>query len=106
VENYIYVARQRNGNEGNDRILVREGVRGQIAGNTISGYSYVGTGGDFPISWGILADNTANYPPVFGILQPLLIEGNTLRDNQEHIALVKADSSVIRKNRFQGTAPG
>ena len=106
VENNTFVGPPVNGIDGNYGILMSEGVGGRIAGNTISGYSYVGTGGDFPISWGILADNTANYPPVFGILQPLLIEGNTLRDNQEHIALVKADNSVIRNNRFQGTAPG
>jgi len=87
-------------------IYVREGVGGRIAGNTISGFSYVGTGAPFPISFGILADNEANFPPVFGILQPLLIEGNTLRDNQQHIALIKGDGSVVRNNRFQGTAPG
>ena len=44
--------------------------------------------------------------PEFGILQPLIIEGNTLRDNQMHIALIKGDGSVVRNNRFQGTAPG
>ncbi len=44
--------------------------------------------------------------PTFDIAQPLIIEGNNLRDNQEHIALVKADNSAIRNNRLQGTAPG
>jgi nitrous oxidase accessory protein NosD len=86
-------------------IFVREGVGGRIAGNTISGFSYVGTTAHFPISFGILAANEANYP-AFGILQPLIIEGNTLRDNQAHIALIKGDGSVVRNNRFQGTAPG
>jgi hypothetical protein len=86
-------------------IFIREGVGGRIAGNTISGYSYVGTGVPFPISFGILAAHEANYPE-FGILQHLEIEGNTLRDNQFHIALTKADGSVVRNNRFQGTAPG
>jgi hypothetical protein len=38
--------------------------------------------------------------------QPLIIEGNTLRENQMHIALIKGDGSVVRNNRFQGTAPG
>jgi nitrous oxidase accessory protein NosD len=106
VENNTFVGPPVNGIEGNYGILIREGVGGRIAGNTISGFSYVGTGADFPISWGILADNTANYPPVFGILQHLEIEGNTLRDNQEHISLIKGDGSVVRNNRFQGTAPG
>lgn len=87
-------------------IQIGEGVGGRIAGNTISGYSYVGTTAAFPISFGILAVNAANYPPSFGNLLPLIIEGNTLRDNQWHIALVKGDNSVVKDNRFQGTAPG
>jgi nitrous oxidase accessory protein NosD len=87
-------------------IYIGEGVGGRIAGNTISGFSYVGTTADFPISFGILGVNTANYPPSFGVLLPLIIEGNSLRDNQWHIALVKGDNSVVRNNRFQGTAPG
>lgn len=87
-------------------VQIGEGVGGRIAGNTISGYSYVGTTAAFPISFGILGVNTANYPPSFGILQPLIIERNTLRENQWHIALVKGDNSVVRNNRCQGTAPG
>ena len=86
-------------------IFIREGVGGRIAGNTISGFSYIGTAAAFPISFGILAANEAN-PPAFGILQPLIIERNTLRDNQVHIALIKGDNSEVRNNRFQGTAPG
>lgn len=88
-------------------IFISQGVGGRIAGNTISGFSYIGTAAQFPISFGILASNqkTEN-PPEFGILQPLEIEGNTLRDNQIHIALTKGNGSVVRNNRFQGTAPG
>jgi nitrous oxidase accessory protein NosD len=86
-------------------ILIREGASGRIAGNTVSGYSYVGTGADFPLSIGILATSEANYP-AFGIALPVIIEGNTLRDNQIHIYLVKADKSIVRNNRFQGTAAG
>jgi nitrous oxidase accessory protein NosD len=86
-------------------ILIREGVGGRIAGNTISRFSYIGTDAEFPISFGILAINEANYPPEFGILQHLEIEGNTLRDNQVHVAVIKGDGSVVRNNRFQGTAP-
>ena len=41
-------------------ILIREGVGGRIAGNTISGFSYIGTNVDFPISFGILAAHEAN----------------------------------------------
>ncbi len=91
--------------DGTSGIFIREGVGGRIAGNTISGYSFVGPA-DFPISFGILAANEANWPPEFGILQHLEIEGNTLRDNQVHIALTKGDYCVVRNNRFQGTAPG
>ena len=87
-------------------IQVQQGVGGRIAGNTISGFSYLGTAALFPISFGILGVNVANYPPAFGLLQHLEIEGNTLRDNQRHIGLVKGDGSVVRNNRFQGTAPG
>ena len=86
-------------------IFISSGVGGRIAGNTISGYAYVGTEPVFPMSFGILAANEADCPP-FGILQPLTIEGNTFRDNQWQIALVKGHNSVVRNNRFQGTAPG
>jgi len=86
-------------------IFIREGVGGRIAGNTISGFSYIGPAPDFPISFGILAAHEADYPQ-FGVLQPLIIEGNTFRDNQMHIALTKANGSVVRNNRLQGTAPG
>lgn len=87
-------------------ILIREGVGGRITGNTISGFSNARTAIGSPISHGISAANQANYPASFGILQPLTIEGNTLQDNQEDIALIKGDNSVVRNNRFQGTAPG
>jgi hypothetical protein len=93
------------GDNNHAGIQIGEGVGGRIAGNTISGYSYVGTTADYPISYGILAANQAN-PPAFGILQPLEIEGNTLRDNQIHIVLVKGDNSVVKNNLCQGTAPG
>ncbi len=85
-------------------IEIAPGVGGRIAGNTISGFSYIGTtpGTGFPISFGILASDN----PVFSTLPPLVIEGNTFRDNQMHIALTKAGGSVIRNNRFQGSAPG
>ena len=86
-------------------INIREGVGGRIAGNTISGFSYIGTAADVPISFGIEASHQANYPE-FGILELLEIEGNILRDNQVHISLVKADGSTVKNNRFQGSAPG
>ena len=104
VENNIFVGPGPLNVNGSG-IFIREGVGGRIAGNTISRYSYGGTGADFPISFGILADNVANYPE-YGLVQPLEIEGNTLRDNQIHIALIKGDGSVVSNNRFQGTAPG
>jgi hypothetical protein len=86
-------------------IQIGEGVGGRIAGNTISGYSYVGTTAAYPISYGILAANQAN-PAAFGILQHLEIEGNTLRDNQIHIVLIKGDNGVVKNNRCQGAALG
>lgn len=83
-------------------IQLAGGVGGRIAGNTISEFSYVGTTPPFPISFGILTSDS----PTFAAVPSLEIEGNTLRNNQMHIALIKADGSVIRNNRFQGTAPG
>ncbi len=93
-------------NDSNIGIFIREGVSGRIAGNTISGFSYDATADGSPESYGILAANEANWPPEFGILRPLQIVGNTLRDNQQQIVLLKGDDSVVTNNRFQGTAPG
>lgn len=87
---------------GTAGIDVRAGVSCRIVGNTISGFSEIGTTADFPIAFGILATDN----PGFGPLLPLIIEDNTLRDNQMHISLTKASDSVIRNNRIQGTAPG
>lgn len=86
-------------------IWIREGVGGRIAHNTISGYAYVGPAMDYPISFGILGAD-ASIRPEFRDIQPLEIEGNTLRDNQIHISLGKANHSVVKGNRIQGTAPG
>ncbi len=94
------------GDNGCSGVQISEGVGGRITGNTISGFSYVGTTAAFPISFGILGINLANYPSSFGNLLPLIIEGNTLQDNQWHIALIKGDNSVVSSNRFQGAAPG
>jgi hypothetical protein len=87
---------------GSAGIDVRTGVGGRIAGNTISGFSEIGTTAEFPIGFGILASDN----PVFSTLSPLRIEGNTFRNNQMHVALTKAGGSVIRNNRFQGSAAG
>lgn len=87
---------------GTAGIDVRPGVGGRITGNTISEFSEIGTTAEFPIAFGILASDN----PVFSTLSSLQIEGNTFRNNQMHVSLTKADGSVIRNNRFQGTAPG
>jgi len=105
LENNTFVGPGPLENDSMYGIFIREGVGGRIVGNTISGYSYVGTTADFPIAFGILAAHEANYPQ-FGILEHLEIEGNTLRDNQMHIAFIKGNGSAVRNNRFQGTAPG
>lgn len=86
-------------------IYIGEGVGGRIAGNTISGMSYVGATSDPLISFGIVASNEANLP-AYGTLQPLEIVGNVLRDNQNHIALVKANGTIIRDNHLLGSAAG
>lgn len=86
-------------------IYIGQGVGGRVAGNAISGFSYVGSRDPFPVAIGIYAANEANFPE-FGPLQPLVVEGNTLRDNQQHLVLLKADASLVRNNRFQGTAAG
>ena len=86
-------------------IAIGEGVFARITGNTISGFSYGGTTAAFPIGFGILVDNESNWPE-FGVAGPVEIEGNTFRDNQVHIGLVKANGSIVRNNHVQGTAPG
>lgn len=87
-------------------IDIGEGVGGRIAGNTISDFSYIGTTDPFPISFGILGINRVNFPESVGRLHPLLIEGNTLRNNQVHLSLNQGDNAIVRNNRFLGTAPG
>lgn len=94
-----------NTSTGISGILIGEGVRGRVANNAVSGFSYIGTGADSPISFGILAINQA-IPGKNGVVQRLEIEGNTLKDNQMHVALIKANESTVRNNFFQGTAPG
>ncbi len=105
IENNVFIGPGPLGVAGLYAIFVREGVGGRIAGNTMSGFSYSGQGADFPICYGILADNELNFP-LYGVLERLEIEGNTFRDNQMHLVMLKANSSVVRNNRFQGTAPG
>jgi hypothetical protein len=39
-------------------------------------------------------------------LQPLHFEGNTFRNNQNHLVIGRGDGSVIVNNRFDGAAPG
>lgn len=88
-------------------IEIVQGVGGRIARNRIRGFSFVGNReAGFPFGYGILAVNLADFPNSLGVLQPLQIEGNELRDNQIHIALINGDGSVLRHNRVSGTGPG
>lgn len=88
-------------------IEILQGVGGRIAHNRISGFSFVGAReAGYPFGYGILAVNLVAFPDFFGVLQPLQIEGNELRDNQIHVALINGDGSALRHNRVSGTAPG
>jgi parallel beta-helix repeat protein len=86
-------------------IHIYGGTLGEVKRNSISNMSYVGTTPQFPFGVGILAINQVTFP-IGGVLEPILFEGNTLRDNQMHIVIFRGDGSTITNNTISGTAPG
>jgi hypothetical protein len=86
-------------------ISIKQGTLGEVKRNSISNMSYVGTTVEFPFGVGILAINQVTFP-IGGVLEPVLFEENTFRDNQMHIVLFRGDGSTITNNTISGTAPG
>jgi hypothetical protein len=86
-------------------IHIYEGAFGEVKRNSISNMSFVGTTAQFPFGVGILALNQVTFP-IGGVLEPILFEENTFRDNQMHIVLLRGDGSTITNNTFIGTAAG
>jgi hypothetical protein len=78
---------------------------GEVKRNSISNMSYVGTTAQYPFGIGILAINQVTFP-IGGVLEPILFEENTFRDNQMHLVLLRGDGSTITNNTIIGTAPG
>jgi nitrous oxidase accessory protein NosD len=85
-------------------ILIQQGTLGEVKRNSISNMSYVGTS-ERPFAIGILAINQVTFP-IGGVLEPILFEENTFRDNQMHIVLLRGDGSTITNNTIIGTAAG
>jgi len=82
-------------------INIRPGASGEVKRNVISDHNSVGPA--FTFSFGINAsDPTGNLTP----LQPVLYEGNTFRNNQEHIFATSADNSRFVNNTFRGSSLG
>ncbi|UCD52862.1 MAG: right-handed parallel beta-helix repeat-containing protein, partial [Phycisphaerales bacterium] len=92
---------------GLDGIAIGEGVMGEVVRNTISGFSYAGTGESrvAPFAFGIIAIGRG-FPGTVASLEPLRIADNVLRNNQFHCNLLRADAGVVVNNTFDGTAPG
>jgi len=76
--------------------------------NIISGHSYVGTIDPIAYSFGLNASDNVSFSRGLPLaaLQPLLIEGNVLRDNQVGLILLVGDGTTVANNSFEGTAPG
>lgn len=83
------------------------GATGEVSRNTISDHAYVGTTDPNPWAFGILALDDMNFGGApLEPLKPIRFEGNALRNNQWHMALLRGDGSTIVDNTFDGTAPG
>jgi hypothetical protein len=83
------------------------GATGEVSRNTISDHAYVGTTDPTPWAFGILALDDMNFGDApLQPLKPIRFEGNVLRNNQWHMAMVRGDGSTIVDNTFDGTAPG
>ena len=81
-------------------INVRAGATGEISNNTISDHDF--TGG-FGFSQGILAEGSLEDSTP---LPPIRYEGNTFRNNQNHLVSLLGDHSQFVNNNFQATGLG
>lgn len=82
-------------------IQLNPGVSGVVRGNEITDHDCTGPAYNF--SYGINAsDRSGNLIP----MQPIRYEGNTFRNNQEHIVATTSDGSQFVNNSFQGSSTG
>lgn len=85
-----------------DGIAIRNGVTGEVQGNTIADHAYTGTGDAF--ASGIAAhDGRARFrtPFAFAPLLPIRFDGNTFSNNDEHLVLIAANESQVVNNIFE-----
>jgi nitrous oxidase accessory protein NosD len=98
------------GSRASTGINILRGATGEVKRNTIRGFSYTGVSSPevkTPFSFGIVyADVTGYFNGTMLPMAPVVIEENTFRDNQVHLAMVLGDGSTIVNNSFAGTAPG
>jgi len=83
-----------------------EGITGFVLGNSISGFSYTGTGAQYPHAWGIIAVGLGPSLPETRPVDFIRFENNTFRDNNQHLMLIRAKSHEIVNNQFEGTGQG
>lgn len=88
-------------------MVIWAGTSGKVMRNIITDQTCTG-GAAIPIAYGILAFDAVGYfqGAPLAALQPVRYEGNVFLDNQVHMALSRADGSMVVNNVFAGTAPG
>jgi Right handed beta helix region len=95
------------GNQGVAGIYLKVSTTGIVKDNIISGYSYSGPSG---FNQGIGAQDTRGFffEGAQQPMEPIVFEGNTLRDNQVHLWLLGGNGSTISNNTFEGSggSPG
>lgn len=87
-------------------MTLSDGITGFVTGNSISGFSYTGTGSQYPHAWGIIALGNGPSLPQTRPVDFIRFENNTFRDNNQHLMLIRAKSHEIVNNHFEGTGQG
>jgi nitrous oxidase accessory protein NosD len=91
-------------------VWITAGAGGEVERNTITDHSFTGnysTNNNSKWAFGVLANDGDDFGRTdLEALQPVHFEGNIFRNNQIHMALIRADGSTIVNNSFEGTAPG
>ena len=83
-----------------------DGITGFVTGNSIGGFSYTGTGSQYPHAWGIIALGNGPSLDQTRPLDFMRFENNTFRDNNQHLMLIRAKGHEIVNNHFEGTGQG
>lgn len=85
-------------------VLILTGAGGLVRGNTVTDHQCTRTGDSY--ASGIKAFDgwaVSRNPSVFVPLQAIRFEGNTFRNNSDHLVLINAPNSEIINNVFEGT---